>query len=78
MKKLLFLMLSMLLSGNFIYAEISKQLKSDKKTTDVNKTMTNDEFMKEFMKLEQELATAKKTGKTLDEINSLLGVDKKK
>jgi len=71
-------MLSMLLSGNFIYAEISKQLKSDKKTTDVNKTMTNDEFMKEFMKLEQELATAKKTGKTLDEINSLLGVDKKK
>lgn len=58
------------------------------KAKDTNKTMTDDEFMKEFMKLdkqekdakaktaktEKELAEAKKTGKTLDEIGNLLGI----
>lgn len=58
------------------------------KTKDTNKTMTDEEFMKQIMALDQEeknakaktaktekeLEEAKKTGKTLDEIGNLLGV----
>ena len=54
------------------------------KVKDTNKTMTDDEFMKEFMKLdkqekdaERKLEATKKLGKTLDEIGDKLGVDKK-
>ena len=58
------------------------------KAKDTNKTMTDDEFMKQIIALEQkqndakaktrrtekELEEAKKTGKTLDEIGNLLGI----
>ncbi len=78
-------MLSMLLSSNFIHAETSKQLKSDKKTTDVNKTMTNDEFMKQFMTLdkkekdaEKKLEETRKLRKTVDELGKQVGVNNKK
>ncbi len=78
MKKLLFLILSILLSSNFIYA--------GNKKSDTNKTMTDDEFMKQFMVLEQkeknakaktikteeELEASKKLGKTLDEVGNLI------
>lgn len=79
MKKMIFFtLLTITLVCNYIYAE-------DTKTKDTNKTMTNDEFMKRFMALEQREKDAKaktmsikKTGEVLDEINQLLGVDKKK
>lgn len=60
-----------ILVNNSIYAETSK-------TTDTNKTMSNDEFMKKFMAIEQRKKDAIKKGETLDEINKLLGVDKQK
>ena len=40
--------------------------------------MSNDEFMKKFMAIEQRKKDAIKKGETLDEINKLLGVDKQK
>ena len=55
----------------FVHAETTK-------TTDSNKTMTNDEFMKRFMALDKKEKDAVELGKKLDEINKLLGVDKKK
>lgn len=59
--------------------------------SDNNKTMTDEEFMKQWQQLEQkeksakdktlksetELNTSKKLGKTLDELGNKLGVDKK-
>lgn len=71
MNKLLILVLLSILSF-LLNAEEIKQSK------DTNKTMSNDEFMKRFMALEQREKEAKELGKTLDEINKLLGVDKKK
>lgn len=78
MNKLLILVLLSILSF-LLNAEEIKQSK------DTNKTMSNDEFMKRFMALEQREKDAKaktmsikKTGEVLDEINQLLGVDKKK
>ncbi len=76
-KLLLSVLLATMLIDNFAYAETIKSTKKIK-SADTNQTMSDDEFMKEFMKLDQELEAAKKTGKTLDEINKLLGVDSKK
>ena len=59
--------------------------------SDNKKTMTDEEFMKQWQQLEQkeksakdktlksetELNTSKKLGKTLDELGNKLGVDKK-
>lgn len=68
------LLVTMLIS-NSVYAETIKSTKKTK-STDTNKTMTNEEFMKRFMALDQKEKEAIKKGETLDEINKLLGVDK--
>lgn len=75
MKKLLYsALLTIILTANSVFA------------SDTNKTMTDDEFMKQFMALEQkeknakaktiktgeELEASKKLGKTLDEVGSLI------
>lgn len=68
-KLLLSLFLTMVLISNFIYAETNKSAKKTK-LIDTNKTMTDDEFMKEFMKLSQEVKDEKiKTSKTQDELD---------
>jgi len=78
MKKFLFsIILITTLASSFVYAEEIKQSK------DTNKTMSNDEFMKRFMALEQREKDAKaKTGelkklnKTLDEALDLVNTKK--
>ncbi|MDD5387319.1 MAG: hypothetical protein PHQ22_09010 [Sulfuricurvum sp.] len=84
MKKILFSTISIIF---LMYTSINADsIKSSKniKSSDQNKSMTDDEFMKQFMALDkrekkakEELEASKRTGKTLDEINNLLGVDKK-
>lgn len=77
MKKLLFsIILITTLVSSFIYAETVK-------SSDKNQTMTNDEFMKQMMALEQREIDAKaKTGelkklnKTLDEALDLVNTKK--
>lgn len=84
MNKLLsFILLAIVLISNSAYAETIKSSKSVKQF-DSNKTMSDDEFMKQFMALDQKVEIKNKkieeldkTIKTLDEINKLLGVDKK-
>ena len=66
----------LLLAANLIYAETPKQSKTTK-ANDVNKTMTDEEFMSQFMMLDKQEKDAKKLGKTLDEINKLLDNNKK-
>jgi hypothetical protein len=77
-----------MLISHSVYAETVKS--SKKKSTDTNQTMSDDEFMKQFMTLDQsekkakenldkrqkELEASKKLGKTLDEINQLIATDK--
>lgn len=78
MNKLLSLILLMaMLINHSVYAEIAKSSKKTK-PTDTNQTMSDDEFMKQFMAIEQRKKDAIKAGETLDEINQLLGVDKQK
>lgn len=81
------MLLTTTLSSSLIYAETQKHTKSSKKS-DSNKTMTNEEFMSQFMALEQreidakaktvktekDLEASKKLGKTLDEVGSLIGM----
>lgn len=83
-KLLLFVLLTIMLIGNSTYAETVKSSKHIK-SSDKNQTMTDDEFMKQFMALDQrekdakaDLEASKKLGKTLDELNKLVGVDKEK
>lgn len=71
------MLLAIALISNFAYAETIKSAKKTK-STDTNKTMSNEEFMKQFMAIEQRKKDAIKKGETLDEINKLLGVDKQK
>ncbi|MDD5387332.1 MAG: hypothetical protein PHQ22_09075 [Sulfuricurvum sp.] len=78
------ILLVTILISNYAHAETinsSKKIKSN----DINQTMSDDEFMKQFMKLDQkekkateELETSKRLGKTLDEVNQLLDADKQK
>lgn len=78
MNKLLSLiLLTIMLISHSVYAETVKSSKKIK-STDTNQTMSDDEFMKQFMQLDREVNEQKKLGKTLDEINQLLGVDKQK
>lgn len=82
MKKfLLYTLLTTILGSSFIYAETPKQSKSAK-TNDVNKTMTDEEFMSKFMvldrqekKAEKKLEETKKLRKTVDELGKQVGVD---
>lgn len=78
------MLLAIALISNLAYAEAIKSTKKTK-SADINKTASDEEFMKRFMVLDQEEKDAKaKTkaiedeGKKLDEINKLLGVDSKK
>lgn len=71
------MLLTIALISNFAYAETIKSTKKIK-SADTNKTMSNEEFMKQFMALDQKEKDAIKKGETLDEINKLLGVDKQK
>lgn len=85
MNKLLSLiLLATILISHSTYAETVKSSKKIK-STDTNQTMSDDEFMKQFMKLDQrekkakeELEASKRLGKTLDEINQRLGTDEQK
>lgn len=68
------ILLIVLLSFTFVYAETTK-------TTDTNKTMTDDEFMKQLIKLDndskqidKQLEAQKKLRKTVDEVKSQLRV----
>lgn len=68
--------------SNIAYAETPKSAKT-LKSSDHNKS--DEEWLKEFMQLQQELKEEKaktkaieEEGKKLDEINKLLGVDSKK
>jgi hypothetical protein len=60
----------MLLVFNFVNANELKQSK------DTNKTMSNEEFMKEFTRLNKKSEETKKLEKTVDEIINKLGVKK--
>lgn len=78
MNKLLSLvLLTTILISHSVYAETAKSPKKTK-STDTNQMMSDDEFMKQFMQLDREVNEQKKLGKTLDEINHLLSVDKQK
>jgi hypothetical protein len=73
-------LLAITLICNSAYAETVKSSKSVKQS-DANQTMTNEEFMKQFMALDKEtkevdkqLETQKKLRKTVDEIKNKLGV----
>lgn len=68
------------LACNSVYAETVKSSKGVKQS-DSNKTMTDEEFLKEFDLLDKEtkevdkqLETQKKLRKTVDEIKNKLGV----
>lgn len=69
------ILLATMLITHSIYAESIKSSKKIK-STDTNQTMSDDEFMKRFMAIEQRKKDAIKQGEILDEINKLLGVDK--
>ena len=80
-KSLLYTLLTTILSSSFIYAETPKQSKSAK-TNDVNKTMTDEEFMSRFMILDEQEKDAKaktkaieKLEKTVNELGKQVGVD---
>ena len=74
MKKfLLYTLLATILSSSLIYAETPNHIKSYKKS-DTNKTMGNDEFMKEFTKLNQEIEASRKESQKLDELGNMLGI----
>lgn len=75
-------LLAITLISNFLYAET---VKSSKKIKSTEQNKSDEEWLKEFMQLQQELKEEKaktkaieEEGKTLDEINKLLGVDKQK
>lgn len=89
MKRILpFLFFSATLACSFIYAETPKQSKTAK-TNDVNKTMTDEEFMSQFMildkrqkdaeaktlQMQEKLEKIKKLRKTVDELGKQVGVD---
>lgn len=75
----------LLLAANLIYAETPKQ----SKTNDVNKTMTDEEFMSQFMildkrqkdaeaktlKMKEKTKAIEKLEKTVDELGKQVGVD---
>lgn len=89
MKKfLLYALLTTTLACSFIYAETPKQSKTAK-TNDINKTMTDEEFMSQFMildkrqkdaeaktlQMQEKLEKIKKLRKTVDELGRQVGVD---
>ena len=82
MKKfLLYTLLTATLSCSFIYAETPKQPKNTK-ANDVNKTMTDEEFMRQFMILDERKKDAEaktkaieKLEKTVNELGKQVGVD---
>lgn len=72
-----------ILVGNFVYAETIKSSKNTK-LSDINQTMTDDEFMKKMMVFEQRQNDAKaktealnKLEKTVDELSSKVGIKNK-
>lgn len=86
-KLLLSVLFVTMLIGNSAYAETTKSVKKTK-STDTNKTMSDEEFMKRFMALEQEekdtkektiqvekkLEETRKLRKTVDELANQLGI----
>ena len=81
MKTFISTVIVLLLAANLIYAETPKQSKSAK-TNDVNKTMTDEEFMSRFMILDEQEKDAKaktkaieKLEKTVNELGKQVGVD---
>ena len=62
---------------NFVNAEEIKQTKQVKETKKKELSKEDEEFLKEFMKTENELKEIRKTQKTVDEIKNKLGIDKK-
>ncbi len=71
----------LLLAANLTYAKTPKQPKSTK-ANDVNKTMTDEEFMSRFMILDEQEKDAKaktkaieKLEKTVNELGKQVGVD---
>jgi hypothetical protein len=56
---------------NSVYAETTKSSTSVKQA-DSNKTMTDDEFMKEFMRLDKEIEIKKKKTEELKKLNKTL------
>lgn len=71
MNFLFYIFLTITLIFNFTNA---KELKVSKNT---NKTMSDEEFMKQWEQLEKEKKEAKALIKTIDEITRKLGIDKK-
>ena len=66
MKKMIFFtLLTITLVCNYIYAE-------DTKTKDINKTMTDEEFMKEFMRLDNNIEIKKGKNEELKILNNTL------
>ena len=66
MKKMIFFtLLTITLVCNYIYAE-------DTKTKDINKTMTDEEFMKEFMRLDKNIEIKKGKNEELKILNNTL------
>jgi galactose-1-phosphate uridylyltransferase len=83
MNKILFsIFITIILICNSVYAET---VKSSKKIKSTEHNKSDEEWLKAFMQAQQELKEEKvktkeieEKGKTLDEINKLLGVDKQK
>lgn len=75
MKKLLFsIILIISLSFNFANAEEIKQTKQVKETKKKELSKEDEEFLKEFKKLDDESKEIEKTRKTLDEIKNKLNI----
>lgn len=71
MKKTFLFLLAIALISDFTYAETVKSSKSVKQS-DSNQTMTDDEFMKEFMRLDKEIEIKKKKTEELKKLNKTL------
>lgn len=75
MKKIFISIFLISFAFNFVNAEeVSKSTKEMKKK---ELSKEDEKLVAEFMKSEKELKDSKELGKTLDEINNKLGVDKK-
>lgn len=91
MNKIFLPLFLIFISFSFVHAEEVKQTKQVKETKKKELSKEDEEFLKQFtalnkeekdikdktLKLEKKLEKTKQIGKTLDEINNTLGVDKK-
>jgi flagellar biosynthesis protein FliP len=77
MKKIFISIFLISFTFNFANAEEVKQTKQVKETKKKELSKEDEKLVAEFMKSEKELKDSKELGKTLDEINNKLGVDKK-